>query len=136
MDAEPPRNMELVATSKVPIISMVVFKDRLFVATSEGVFERGDDGAFHEMQFVPRNAVATERQTAPLAVYAPHISLDDRNSNGAVVSVRTVLPRNIMDGVAPAERSALPLREGGDHERRRLQMTTYRPASRQTRSVA
>ena len=44
---------ELVATCKVRVISMCVFKDRLFVATSEGVFERLDDGAFHEVQFVP-----------------------------------------------------------------------------------
>lgn len=44
---------ELVATSPVPVVGMVTFKDRLFVATSEGVFERQDDGAFHEVRFVP-----------------------------------------------------------------------------------
>lgn len=42
---------ELVAKSPVPIVSMVVFKGRLFVATREGVFERRDDGEFHEMKF-------------------------------------------------------------------------------------
>jgi hypothetical protein len=43
---------ELVATSKVAVVSMCVFNDRLFVATSEGVFERLDDGVFHEVRFL------------------------------------------------------------------------------------
>lgn len=42
----------LIASTPVPIISMCIFKDRLFVATSEGVFERGDDGVFHECRLV------------------------------------------------------------------------------------
>jgi hypothetical protein len=43
---------ELIATTPQTIVSMCVFKDRLFVATSEGVFERDEDGVFREMRFV------------------------------------------------------------------------------------
>ncbi len=45
------KGMELVATSPLPIVSMAVFRDRLFVATSDGVFERGEDGVFRECRF-------------------------------------------------------------------------------------
>jgi hypothetical protein len=49
--------MELVATSAIPIVSMCVFQDRLIVATQEGVFERLEDGKFHEIEFVAANPV-------------------------------------------------------------------------------
>jgi hypothetical protein len=45
----------LQATSQVPVVSMVVFNDRLFVATAEGVFERGQDGVFRECRFEPHD---------------------------------------------------------------------------------
>lgn len=44
--------LNLIAKSPLSIVSMCVFNDRLFVATSEGVFERREDGAFHELRFV------------------------------------------------------------------------------------
>lgn len=44
--------VELIASSKVPIVSMCIFKDHLFVATSDAVFERMDDGSFHEVQLI------------------------------------------------------------------------------------
>jgi hypothetical protein len=50
------RPPELVATCKVAIVGMCVFKDRLFIATSEGVFERLDDGCFHEVRLVKAGA--------------------------------------------------------------------------------
>jgi hypothetical protein len=42
---------EPVAFAATPIVSMVEFKGRLFVALANGVFERGDDGVFRECKF-------------------------------------------------------------------------------------
>jgi hypothetical protein len=50
--AQPVSGMDLIATSPHPIVSMVSFDDRLFIATAGGVFERLADGKFHELKFV------------------------------------------------------------------------------------
>lgn len=47
----PIETTKLVATSPIPIVSMVEFKGRLFVATREAVFERDEDGVFRKVQF-------------------------------------------------------------------------------------
>lgn len=47
----PSRNLDLIATTPVPIVAMCVHQERLFVATSGGVFERGEDGVFRECRF-------------------------------------------------------------------------------------
>ena len=36
----------------VPIVSMVEFEGRLFVARSDGVFERRSDGKFYQVEFI------------------------------------------------------------------------------------
>lgn len=66
------KGWELMATSPQPIVAMTTFRgepslqvgddgktlselpgrERLFVATTEGVFELREDGAFHELLFV------------------------------------------------------------------------------------
>lgn len=48
----PYRAAKLIAKSPAPIVSMVVFHDRLFVATSDAVFERDEGGEFHEVRLV------------------------------------------------------------------------------------
>jgi len=53
-DTPPLGPWELVASSPRVIVGIVVFRDRLIVATSEGVFERREDGRFHELEFVAR----------------------------------------------------------------------------------
>lgn len=55
VDAKPP---ELIATSPHPIVGMTIYRDRLIVATAEGVFELCD-GKFHEIEFVPRSQSCT-----------------------------------------------------------------------------
>lgn len=49
---EPHKPVELIAKSPMPIINMCVFNDRLFVATTDGVFERLADGSFHEIRLI------------------------------------------------------------------------------------
>lgn len=51
MEDLPWRN-ELVGGSPVPIVSMVVFNDRLYVATAEGVFVKGEDDRFRRLDLV------------------------------------------------------------------------------------
>lgn len=43
---------KLIGTSPAPIVSMCVFKDRLFIATTNGVFERDEQGDFQEVRLV------------------------------------------------------------------------------------
>ena len=35
-----------------PVVSMVEFEGRLFVARSDGVFERRSDGKFYQVEFI------------------------------------------------------------------------------------
>ena len=49
-----PPPTELIATLPRPIVWMMVFPDRLFVATSDAVWERREDGKLHQLTFVER----------------------------------------------------------------------------------
>ena len=48
----PPPRLETVATSDRKIVGIVVFQDRLFVATDKAVYQRRADGHFYEVVFV------------------------------------------------------------------------------------
>ena len=51
-DPLPYHRVEPIAKFPTPVIGLCVFKDRLFVATKEAVFERMEDGSFHEVRLI------------------------------------------------------------------------------------
>lgn len=52
MTKEIKRPFEMIASTQVPVVAMVIFEGKLIVATQEGVFMKDENDNFRELEFI------------------------------------------------------------------------------------